>query len=140
MRAYIPLVVSPPRKISPPGSSLPFPVRTPKKAHTGRPSTAKRQKAQDVSASSLLKNCASSRCYVVTVDNADFSVELPEGKPFERPNEPDRTLVKYKFFICRTKSNNLPVYNIIKRGGSLLTTGIHHVEGDPRVGQINSSN
>jgi len=48
----------------------------------------------------------------------------------------ERTPVQYPYFIRRTKSNNLPIYNVGKHGGSLQITHIHHVEGDPRVRQL----
>jgi Mitochondrial large subunit ribosomal protein (Img2) len=45
----------------------------------------------------------------------------------------DRMPVKYEYYIQRTKSKNLPVYQISKRGGTFQVTEIRHVEGDPRV-------
>lgn len=70
------------------------------------------------------------------VDTPDFSVELPDGVPIPTlATEPtaDRTPVQYPYFVRRTKSDNLPVYNVTKRGGSLQITTINHVEGNPRV-------
>ena len=67
------------------------------------------------------------------VDSPDLSVALPEGIPIRGPIQKDRTPVQYKYFVRRTKSNRLPVYNLSKRGGSLQITQIQHVEGDPRV-------
>jgi Mitochondrial large subunit ribosomal protein (Img2) len=67
------------------------------------------------------------------LDNADFSVELPAGQPIVRPEEQERTAIKYGFFIPRTKSNQLPVYHVVKGGGNRLLTQIQHLQGDPRV-------
>ena len=41
--------------------------------------------------------------------------------------------VRYNYFVRRTKSENLPVYNLSKHGGSLQLTTIYHVEGNPGV-------
>jgi len=60
-------------------------------------------------------------------------VELPNGVPIPRPAPVARIPIQYKYYIRRTKSNNLPVYNVAKRGGSQQITQVHHVEGDPRV-------
>ena len=85
-------------------------------------------------ASSLLKNCSNPHITrILIADSPDFSVEWPEGVPLPRPIDKKRSPIRYPYFIRRTKSKNLPVYNVAKHGGSLEMTTIHHVEGDPRV-------
>jgi hypothetical protein len=74
-----------------------------------------------------------------TVDSPDFSVEWVDGVPLPVPLPQERTPVVYPYFIRRTKSNNLPVYNIKKHGGSLHITQIQHVEGDPRVSLLSET-
>jgi large subunit ribosomal protein L49 len=38
-----------------------------------------------------------------------------------------------KYFVARSESNELPVYQLRKRGGNLLMTRIKKVHGDPGV-------
>lgn len=105
-----------------------------KKTSIGRPKTKSLSKATDISAQSLLKNCLSpDRETQLTLDTPDLSVELPNGIPIPRPAPVTRIPIQYKYYVRRTKSNNFPVYNVAKRGGSQQITQIHHVEGDPRV-------
>ena len=70
---------------------------------------------------------------MLSIDSPDMSIEWPEGIPIPAPVHNERQPVQYRYFIRRTKSNNLPVYNLTKHGGSQQITEIRHVEGDPRV-------
>ena len=108
-----------------------------KKPSVGRPKTKKLTKPTIISGESLLKHCSYQPNLINALDTPDLSVELPNGIPIPRPTLPTRVPIQYKYFIRRTKSKNLPVYNVRKHGGSQQVTHIHHVEGDPRVSPLN---
>jgi hypothetical protein len=77
---------------------------------------------------------------LLTTDSPDFSIEYPDGIPIELPSVGEKAPIKYSYFIRRTKSSNLPVYDVAKHGGSMQITQIQHVEGDPRVNELNVFN
>ena len=98
-----------------------------------------------MSADKTLENC---NLLVSThVDGVDRPSEQGETEtapwPKEYPPFPDvaeKNLdkwvampVKYKYYIRRTKSGNIPAYNETGHGGSRQMTVIRLVEGDPRV-------
>lgn len=70
------------------------------------------------------------------IDSPDKSIEWPGEIANFPPVSNTRQAVQYRYFIRRTKSNNLPVYQVTKHGGSQKITEIRHVEGDPRVRYI----
>lgn len=71
---------------------------------------------------------------------APWPQDLPRFEDMPERNMEERQLmpVKYKYYIRRTKTGNLPVYNETGHGGSLRTTIIRLVEGDPRVSTPNA--
>jgi large subunit ribosomal protein L49 len=51
----------------------------------------------------------------------------------DSPKAPSRPASTEPYFVGRTKSNNLPVYKLAKRGGNLQQTKIQKVEGDTSI-------
>lgn len=101
-------------------------------------------KKSAIARDTLSENCTptglGSMFTVIDLASQTGSVPSLPGNYPSFPQPRDKSLdkqtlekVQYKYYIRRTKSNNLPVYNDLRHGGSLEMTTIHHVEGDPRV-------